>query len=224
MSEQAIVNRALLLAALQGRQVAVKDRTTPDYYESDPEEGESRGRGWYYQTQQGSWIYLGSNLEDARQTAMTASISQGVVGKPPKALEATWGDIALRWGTALALPLAIGTATGALRREGHELEAMAVDAVAAIGGALLLQKGPSESARNAGAAMLGASAADVGQQYLSGPAADLYRAMFPDKSAKADLAKLDEAERAAQAKAQDAAKQAEKQEQQQVPEPAKATG
>lgn len=228
MSEQATINRAILLATLQGRKVAIKEGTIPNYYDSDPEEGESRGRGWYYQTAQGAWIYLGGNLDEAKQTAMEASISQGIVGKPPKALEATWGDFAMRWGTVLVLPVALGTTTGALRKGGKELEAALLDGLAGLGGALLLQKGPNEAARIAGAAMAGASVADVGQEYLSGFALDAWNALFPDKAAKGDLAKLDEAERAAQAKAQDAAKQAEKtqeqQQEQQVPEPAKATG
>jgi hypothetical protein len=219
MAEQAVINRAELMALLQGRGVQIKDGTIPDYFESDPDGQESRGRGWYYQTSAGAWIYLGGNLDDAKKVAMTAPTTQGIVGKPPKALQRTWTDVSIQYATVLVLPAVVGATTGALRKEGRELEAAAVDVGVALIGGALMEKGTSEAARRAGAALLGGAAADAGQEYLSGPLLDAYKALFPDKTAKGDLAKLDEAENAAQAKAQEQAKQ-----EQQVPEPAKATG
>jgi hypothetical protein len=153
-SSQAVINRAELMALLQGRGVGLKDGTIPDYFEADPDAQESRGRGWYYQTNAGAWIYLGGNLDDAKKTALTAPTTQGIVGKPPKALQRTWVDVGIQYGTVLLLPAAVGATTGALRREGHELEAAAVDLGVALLGGALMEKGGSEATRRAGAALL----------------------------------------------------------------------
>jgi hypothetical protein len=114
MEAQAVINRAELMAVLQGRGVGLKDGTIPNYFEADPDAQESRGRGWYYQTSAGAWIFLGGNLDDAKKTAMTASAIQGIIGKPPKALERTWVDVGIQYFTVLAIPTAVGATTGAL--------------------------------------------------------------------------------------------------------------
>lgn len=221
MANEAILNRSKLHAALMARGVKMLDDGVPDYRDNDPA-GEGRGRGWYYQTEAGSWVFLGASFEEAQTEAVKGKMAVGIVGTPPKALQRTWVDVGLAFAVPVAVPLAVGAVTGMLRKDGKELEAGLVDTAAALAGAALMEKGTTEAMRRNGAALLGGAAADVGNEYLSGPLRDLKNALFGDKQAKNDLARLDEAERAAQARAQDESKRQEQEQQQTVTQAATA--